>query len=99
MTVVPSMYGFCTSFTSIASPYACTDHCGGPGATASRQLKPDVSSAAAAALSSPPYSDSGIISWIGNRSAYNVAKTSITEDTTDVLTTIVPTCAWSSKPQ
>src|ERR1700734_1708881 len=99
MTMLPSKYGFCTSSTSMASPYACTDHWGGPGATASRQLKPDVSSTAAAALSLPPYADSGTISSMGKRAAYSVENTLITDDTTDSLTTIVPMCAWSSNPQ
>ena len=71
----------------------------GPEATAYRQLKPEVSSAAAAALSLPPYSSSGTISSIGNRAPYNWRKTVITSSATVALTTMVPTCERSSNPQ
>src|SRR5437868_1863314 len=49
-TTPPSMYGFSTGFTSIAFPNACTDHRGGPSATAFRQLKPDAGGAAVAVV-------------------------------------------------
>ena len=48
-------YGFSTGFTSIASPYACADHCAGPDATASRQLNAEVLSASIDAGSLPWY--------------------------------------------
>ena len=50
----PTMYGFSTSLTSIAVPYACADQRAGPAATARRQLNADVLSAAADRSSLPP---------------------------------------------
>ena len=52
------------------------------GATASRQLNPEVSSAAPAASSLPPYADNGAISAMGNRAAYSEEKTRTTADAT-----------------
>jgi hypothetical protein len=47
------VYGFSTSFTSIASPKACIDHDFAPEVTAARQLNADVLSAAAERSSLP----------------------------------------------
>ena len=54
ITRPPTRYGFSTSLTSIAVPYACADQRTGPAATAARQLNADVLSAAADRSSLPP---------------------------------------------
>jgi hypothetical protein len=95
----PSTYGFSTVFTSIACPYACADHRGGPGATALRQLNAEVLSAAIDAGSLPPYASTGCIRRIGNRASYKRWNTVITESATDALTIMVPECGAASKPQ
>ena len=92
-------YGFSTVFTSIASPYAWADHCGGPFATAYRQLKDDVLSAAVDAGSLAPNAEIGIIVRIGKWSANNVRKTCVIAGTTDAATTSVPMCGFASNPQ
>ena len=83
----------------MASPYACADHCGGPFATAYRQLKAAVLSAAVDAESLPPNAATGIIVRIGKCSAYNVRNTCVIAGTTEAAITSVPMCGFESKPQ
>jgi len=84
---------------SMASPNAWAYHCGGPFATANLQLKLDVLSAAVDAGSLAPNAEIGMIVRTGKWSANNVLNTCVTAETTDALTTSVPTWGFASKPQ
>src|SRR5436305_4785316 len=97
-TTPPSMYGFSTGFTSIAFPEACTDHRGGPSATAFRQLKPDVLSAAIDVGSSPPKASIGSMRRMGNRPSYRRWKAVMTASVTSRWTTMAPAWGWLSNP-
>ena len=88
----PRTYGFSTVFTSIASPYACTDQRGGPGATASRQLNAEVLSAAIDAGSLPPNAATGSMRRIGNSPDVQACANTLRapESTTAAFTIIAP---------
>jgi hypothetical protein len=97
LTKLPCTYGFSIVFTSIALPYACSDHRLVP--LTNRQLKADVLSAAIEAWSSPPYTSTVTIRRIGKRASYSRWKTVVIASTASALTISDPGCDCPSKPQ